>query len=97
MIPVYRADGEVAYTVTDKQLLRLQRGDRVRIDKHKNGKVRRATLLLRPGDSQPFTLGAYGTRYSFLQRLESGAGVWTLKPSSAVGGGMVWANSCYEY
>ena len=97
MISVYRPDGEKVGAVKPSQLKRMVESDRVRVEYYASGKTKRAILRLRPGDPQPFTLGAYGTRYSFLQRLESGAGVWTLKPSSAVGGGMVWANSCYEY
>lgn len=84
MTPVYRPDGELAYTARQSQLEQLIRADRVRVEYYANEKPRRATLRARPGDANPITLGAYGTRYSYLDKRDVPSGVWTLKPSHSI-------------
>ena len=52
----------------------------IRIVKHKKGRVSRCILLPRTGDPRPIRLLAYlGTRYSYLERLDCGRAVWTLR------------------
>ena len=85
MTPVYRPDGEFAFPATDHQICRLIEQDRVRLTLWPSGKVKCATLRRRPGDPSPISLRQLmGQKYSFLERLSSGAGVWALKDSRRI-------------
>ena len=85
MISVYLPDGELAYAVKPSQLKRMIGAYLVRVEYRPSGKPKRATLRARDGDARPITLAAYGTRFSYLDKRDVPAGVWTLKPSRSIG------------
>ena len=61
-------------------MVRLDKVGLIRIVKHKKDRINRCILLGRPDDPKPIKLSAYlGTRYSYLERLESGRRVWALR------------------
>jgi hypothetical protein len=80
LIPLYNADGELQGLISQLRMARLDGLGLIRIVKHKKGRVSRCILLPRPGDPRPICLLAYlGTRYSYLERLDCGHVVWTLR------------------
>ena len=80
LVPLYSADGELQDWISAQRMARLERLGLIRIVKHKKGRISRCILLRRPGDPQPIKLSAYlGTRYSYLERLDSGRKVWALR------------------
>ena len=80
LIPLYNADGEMQNWISEQRMSRLDRIGLIRIVRHKKGRVSRCILHRRPGDPLPTKLSVYlGTRYSYLERLESGRLVWALR------------------
>ncbi|MBI1955904.1 MAG: hypothetical protein HYS38_05875 [Acidobacteria bacterium] len=80
LIPLYSADGELEDWISEQRMARLDRLGLIRIVKHKKGPVSRCILHRRPGDPLPTKLSVYlGTRYSYLERLDSGRLVWALR------------------
>ena len=80
LIPLYSADGELQDWISSQRMARLEKLGLSRIVKHKKGRVSRCILQRRPGDPSPTKLSAYlGTRYSYLERLDSGRLVWALR------------------
>src|SRR3990172_968531 len=80
LIPLYSADGELHDWISEQRMARLEKLGMIRIVKHKKGRVSRCILHRRPGDPQPTKLSVYlGTRYSYLERLDSGRSVWALR------------------
>ena len=80
LVPLYSADGELQEWISAQRMARLDRVGLIRIVKHKKGRVSRCILHRRPGDPLPTKLSAYlGTRYSYLERLDSGRLVWALR------------------
>ena len=80
LIPLYSADGELQEWISSQRMTRLEKLALIRIVKHKKGRVSRCILHRCPGDPSPTKLSAYlGTRYSYLQRLDSGRLVWALR------------------
>lgn len=80
LIPLYSADGELQEWISSQRMTRLEKLGLIRIVKHKKGRVSRCLLQRRPGDPLPTKLSAYlGTRYSYLERLDSGRLVWALR------------------
>lgn len=80
LIPLYNADGELQGLISQQRMARLDGLGLIRIVKHKKGRVSRCILHRRPGDPLPLKLSAYlGTRYSYLERLDCGRVVWTLR------------------
>ena len=80
LIPLYSADGELQEWISSQRMARLEKLGLIRIVKHKKGHVSRCILHRRPGDPLPTKLSAYlGTRYSYLERLDSGRLVWALR------------------
>ena len=79
-IPLYSADNELQDWITPQRVARLEALAIVRVIRHKKGHVNRCIMRWRPGDPRPTTLSAYlGTRYSYLERLDSGRLVWALR------------------
>jgi len=79
-IPLYNADGELQCWLSQQRMARLDGLGLIRIVRHKKGRVSRCILRRRPGDPLPTKLSVYlGTRYSYLERLDSGRLVWTLR------------------
>jgi hypothetical protein len=80
LIPLYTAEGELQDWISEQRMARLDGVGLIRIVKHKKGRVSRCILLRRPGDPLPILLSVYlGTRYSYLERLDCGRLVWTLR------------------
>ena len=80
LITLYTADGELHDWISEQRMARLDKVGLIRIVKHKKSRISRCILLRRPDDPQPIKLSAYlGTRYSYLERLESGRKVWALR------------------
>ena len=80
LIPLYSADGELQDWISEQRMARLDRLGLIRIVKHKKGRVSRCIRHRRPGDPLPTKLSVYlGTRYSYLERLDSGRLVWALR------------------
>ena len=80
MIPLYTAEGELQDWISEQRMARLDGLGLIRVVRHKKGRVSRCILHQRPGDPRPVKLSDYlGTRYSYLDRLESGHLVWTLR------------------
>ena len=80
LIPLYTADGELHDWISEQRMARLDKLCLIRIVRHKKGKVSRCIMHPRPGDPLPMNLSVYlGTRYSYLERLDSGRLVWTLR------------------
>ena len=80
LIPLYSADNELHDWITPKRAARLEALGIARVIRHKKGHVNRCILHRRPGDPLPTKLSVYlGTRYSYLERLESGRSVWVLR------------------
>lgn len=87
LIPLYNADGELHDWISEQRMARLDKLGLIRIVKHKKGRVSRCILHRRPGDPLPMKLSAYlGTRYSYLERLDSGRQVWALRKLCQGGG-----------
>ena len=79
-IPLYSADGELRDWISPQRVARLESAGLVRVVRHKRGHVNRCIMQWRPGDPRPTTLSVYlGRPYSFLEPLESGRRVWTLR------------------
>ena len=80
LIPLYNADGELQCWLSQQRMARLDGLGLIRIVRHKKGRVSRCIMHRRPGDPLPVKLSVYlGTRYSYLERLDSGRLVWTLR------------------
>ena len=80
LIPLYSADGELQDWISEQRMNRLDRLGLIRIVKHKKGRVSRCIMHRRPSDPRPTPLSVYlGTRYSYLERLDSGRLVWALR------------------
>ena len=80
LIPLYTAEGELQDWISEQRIARLDGVGLIRIVKHKKGRVGRCILLPRPSDPRLIRLLAYlGTRYSYLERLDCGRVVWTLR------------------
>ena len=80
LIPLYSADSELQDWISEQRMARLDRLGLIRIVRHKKGLVSRCILHRRPGDSRPMRLSAYlSSRYSYLQHLDCGRWVWTLR------------------
>ena len=80
LIPLYSADGELQDWISSQRMARLEKLGLIRIVKHRKGRVSRCILQRRPGDPSSTKLSAYlGTRYSYLERLDSGRLVWALR------------------
>lgn len=79
-IPLYSADNELQDWFTPQRAARLEALGIVRVVRHKKGHVNRCIMHRRPSDPRPTPLSVYlGTRYSYLQRLDSGRLVWALR------------------
>lgn len=79
-IPFYSADNELRDWITPKRAERLEAAGIARVVRHKKGYANRCILHRRPGDPRPISLSIYfGTRYSYLERLDSGRLVWALR------------------
>src|SRR3990170_3452526 len=80
LVPLYSADGELQDWISEQRMSRLDSLGLIRIVKHKKGRVSRCILHRRAGDPLPTPLSVYlGTRYSYLERLDSGRLVWALR------------------
>lgn len=79
-IPLYSADNELQDWMTLQRVTRLESLGIVRVVRHKKGHVNRCIMHRRPSDPRPTSLAVYlGTRYSYLERLDSGRLVWALR------------------
>ena len=80
LVPMYSADGELQDWISSQRMARLEKLGLIRIVKHKKGRVSRCILHRRAGDPSPTKLSAsLSTRYSYLERLDSGRLVWALR------------------
>ena len=80
-IPVYRPDGSLYASVNERRFMRLESAGLIsRTVRHRKGQIKRAILFGREEDPTPPQLGAYqGTRYSYMEKLESGRQCWQHK------------------
>ena len=79
-IPLYSAENELRDWITPQRAERLEAVGIARVVRHKKGFVNRCVLHRRPCDPRPIRLSDYlGTRYSYLERLDSGRLVWALR------------------
>ena len=79
-IPLYSADNDLREWISPQRAARLEALGIVRVVRHKRGNVNRCIMQRHPSDPSPTKLSAYlGTRYSYLERLESGRSVWALR------------------
>ena len=79
-IPLYSADNDLRELISPQRAARLEALGIVRVVRHKRGHVNRCIMQRRPSDPSPTKLSAYlGTRYSYLERLDSGRLVWALR------------------
>jgi hypothetical protein len=80
LVPLYSSDGELQDWISAQRMARLDRLGLIRIVRHKKGRVSRCILHRRPSDPRPTPLSAYlGKPYSYLEHLDSGRQVWTLR------------------
>ena len=80
-IPIFTCDGAMCDRISLERLAVLQNMGRIaRVITHRKGYIKRAYLLLMPGEPKPSTLGDYlGTKYSFRQRLAGGHVAYRLR------------------
>ncbi len=81
LIPVYHADGSLYAWASEQRLARLQSAGLVaRVVRHRKGRINRAILFLRPGESKPMLAASsvMGNRYSYKEDLAHGP-AWRLK------------------
>jgi hypothetical protein len=80
LIPLYTADGELHDWISAQRMARLEKLGMIRIVRHKKGRVSRCILQRRASDPSPTEVSVYlGRRYSYLEQLDSGRRVWTLR------------------
>src|SRR3990172_9162703 len=80
MIPLYSADNELHDWISPQRAARLEALGIARMVRHKKRHVNRCIMHRRPSDPRPTRLSVYlGTRYSYLERLDSGRLVWALR------------------
>ena len=79
-IPIYRSDGMLNDVVSEHALARLEAvGLIARVIRNRKGHVKRAILVMRPGE-EPIRRTVYlGTRYVFRDHLDNGKMCWALR------------------